>query len=210
MDVSLIRKRLDIAAVPAVKTEEAARLCESLFDVAFDRRDNLFAITLSNLNPPAHLAIALCNLTRMENGGEFSSYGGITPAVGNFLEDLDRERLSLAAAFGLSVRSIHDHYVLSFGVERGSVGEMAQAVALLRPNVKGPKTLDTRFVTEDIPFGILPLVALGRIAGVAMPLHAAGGALMSSLYRRNFVKENDVVAKLDLGHESIESLIARV
>jgi opine dehydrogenase len=38
------------------------------------------AITISNLNPPAHMTIALCNFTRMEKGEDWSSYGGLLKA----------------------------------------------------------------------------------------------------------------------------------
>lgn len=196
--VSLLRKRLDVAAIPASAGEAAAILCADIFGVEFDLKASPMAITLSNLNPPAHMAIALCNFTRMEKGEDWSSYGGITEGVGKLMEALDEERSALAAAFGLSVRSVFDHYVHSFGVERGSVGQMAQTVAAARPHVKGPSSLDTRFVTEDVPFGLYPLVELGKIAGVPMPLHESGVQLFSALYGRAFKDENDILPALNI------------
>lgn len=209
VDVSLLRKRLDVSAVPASATTAAAALCADVFGVAFDPCANLLAITFSNLNPPAHMAIALCNFTRMEKGEDWSSYGGITDGVGHLLEDLDSERLALARAFGLEVRSIFDHYVHSFGVERGPVGRMAQTVAEERPHVRGPKSLDTRFVTEDVPFGLFPLIELGTLAGVRMPLHASGVHLFSALYRSDF-RSNDLIEKLNLKDHTMVSLLKRV
>lgn len=210
VEVSLLRKRLDIAAVPTSATPDMKEFCEALFGVAFEQKENLLATTLSNLNPPAHMAIALCNFTRMEKSEDWSSYGCITDGVGNLMEDLDRERLALASAFGLSVRSVFDHYVHSFGVERAPVGRMAQEVAQARPHVKGPKSLDTRFVTEDVPFGLYPLVVLGRLAGIDLPLHNSGVTLFSSLYRREFGTENSLLERLRLADETISSLLKRV
>lgn len=203
VNVSLLRKRLDIASVPASACPAAAALCADVFGVAFDAKASVLATALSNLNPPAHMAIALCNFTRMEKGEDWSSYGGITDGVGKLMEGLDAERLALAAAFGFEVRSVFDHYVHSFGVERGPVGAMAQTVAAARPHVKGPATLDTRFVTEDVPFGLFPLVELGKIAGVPMPLHESGITLFSALYGRNFASGNDILARLQLGEMTI-------
>lgn len=206
--VSLLRKRLDVAAIPASSGQAAAELCGQVFGVSFDLKPNVMAIALSNLNPPAHMAIALCNFTRMEKGEDWSSYGGITESVGRLMEALDQERLALAEAFGLSVRSVFDHYVNSFGVERASVGTMAQAVAAARPHVKGPATLDTRFVTEDVPFGLWPLVKLGEKAGVPMPLHSSGVALFSALYGRDFHVENRILERLSLENATQAAIIA--
>jgi opine dehydrogenase len=75
---------------------------------------------------------------------------------------------------------------------------MAQLVAAARPYVKGPSSLNTRFVTEDVPFGLCPLAVLGRIAGVPMPLHDSGIRIFSALYARNFEQDNDIVPKLNL------------
>ena len=43
-------------------------MCRDAFGDRFVPRAGLAAIALSNLNPQNHLAIALCNLTRMELG----------------------------------------------------------------------------------------------------------------------------------------------
>lgn len=196
VNVSLLRKRLDIAFAPAAASSIAAAMCTEVFGVSFDSKASLLAITLSNLNPPAHMAIALCNFTRMEKGEDWSSYGGITDGVGRLMEQLDAERLALAKAFGLEVRSVFDHYVHSFSVERGPLGAMAQTVALARPHVKGPTSLDTRFVTEDVPFGLFPLVELGKLVGVDMSLHRSGVRIFSALYGTNFEEVNDVLPKM--------------
>ena len=196
--VSGRRAMLDVATLPVADAATGLRVCQDLFGDRFRAQSDLLAIMLSNLNPPAHMANMLCNLTRAERGEDWANYGGITPAVARLIRALDAERLALAAAFGLQVRTIEDHFVASFGVERASLADMAQVVFGKRPDLKGPKTLDTRFVTEDVPFGLVPLVLLGQVAGVPMPLHDAGVALFSALYDRRFEAENDLLPTLQL------------
>ena len=192
------RARLDVAALPVGRAATALCGSQALFGDAFDLREDLLAIMLSNLNPPAHMANMLGNFTRAEKGEVWVNYAGFTPAVCRLVEALDGERLRLAAAFGLQVRSIEDHYVGSFHVARAPLAEMAAMVAAHRQELKGPATLDTRFVTEDVPFGLLPLVLLGRLAGRPMPLHDAGIAMFSALYGRDFQSENDLLPDLEL------------
>jgi opine dehydrogenase len=203
--ISGIRSRLDVATLPVRHAPAGLALCQALFGDRFEPREDVLAIMLSNLNPPAHMAIMLGNLTRAEKGEDWPNYGSITQGVGRIVDAMDKERTALAGAFGLSVRSVQDHYVHSFGVVPGPVGEMAAAVYAKRPELRGPKTLDTRFITEDVPFGLVPLEALGAIAGVALPLHQAGIALFDAICARDFRAENDLLPALGLaGLDSAE------
>jgi len=190
--VSGIRSQLDVAALPARHGEAAIEVCRALFGDRFEPRQDVLAIMLSNLNPPAHIANMLGNLTHAERGEDWPNYGSITQGVGRIIDAMDIERLALAKAFGLEVRSVQEHYAHSFGVDAGPVGEMAAAVHAKRPELLGPKTLDTRFVTEDVPFGLVPLQALGKLAGVALPLHEAGITLFNAICDRDFTAENDL------------------
>jgi opine dehydrogenase len=87
---------------------------------------------------------------------------------------------------------------------------MAAAIHRERNGPPGPTSLDTRFVIEDTPFGLVPLVALARQAGIAVPLHEAGIVLFSALYGRDFRGENDLLPALDLEDLNPEDLRALV
>jgi opine dehydrogenase len=204
--ISGIRAKLDVATLPVRHAQAGLATCRALFGDRFEARDDVLAIMLSNLNPPAHVANMLGNLTRAERGEDWPNYGSITQGVGRIVDAMDVERLALARAFGLCVRSVQDHYVHSFGVAPGPVGEMAAAVYKNRPELLGPKTLDTRFITEDVPFGLAPLEVLGKITGVALPLHQAGIALFDAICARDFRAENDLLPALDLGGLSAAAL----
>ncbi len=204
--ISGIRAKLDVATLPVRHAQAGLAACRALFGDRFEARDDVLAIMLSNLNPPAHVANMLGNLTRAERGEDWPNYGSITQGVGRNVDAMDVERLALAQAFGLSVRSVQDHYVHSFGVAPGPVGEMAAAVYKNRPELLGPKTLDTRFITEDVPFGLAPLEVLGEISGVALPLHKAGIALFDAICARDFRAENDLLPALGLGGLSAAEL----
>lgn len=204
--ISGIRAKLDVATLPVRQAQAGLAACRALFGDRFEPRDDVLAIMLSNLNPPAHVANMLGNLTRAERGEDWPNYGSITQGVGRIVDAMDVERLALAAAFGLSVRSVQDHYVHSFGVSPGPVGEMAAAVYKNRPELLGPKTLDTRFITEDVPFGLVPLEALGQVTDMPLPLHQAGIALFDAICDRNFRAENDLLSALDLAGLSAADL----
>jgi hypothetical protein len=75
----------------------------TLFGDRFDVATDVLAVTLANINPVAHAAMALANLTRMEHGEAWPQYHYLTPAVARLVEAMDGERRAVAAAFGREV-----------------------------------------------------------------------------------------------------------
>ncbi len=194
--VNHIRSRVDLAVLPAAGSAAGLALCAALFGDRFVDRGSPVAIALSNLNPQNHMAIALCNLTRMENGESWKQYANTTEAVGRLMQRLDEERLAVAAALGVQVRTLAEHFRLSFGAEGETMGQMAASLAGRDGDPSGPVTLDSRYVTEDVPFGLWPTVCLAGVAGVPVPLHTAGVDVFSALYGRDFRAENDILPAL--------------
>lgn len=204
--VNTVRSKVDIAAIPASFGPRAREICAQLFGDRFVLRSDLLAIALSNLNPQNHLGIAMFNLTRMERGENWGQGEHVTPAVGRLLEALDQERLQIAAALGLSVRTIFEHFHLSFHVPVASISQMNQEMHAQGRGGTGPSTADSRYVLEDVPFGLVPTAVLGRLAGKPAKLHEAGIDLLSAAYGRDFVNDNDLLSLSGIEGLSVDAL----
>jgi opine dehydrogenase len=206
VQVSSVRAEVDMAVLPARGTEPMLALCRRLFGDRFRVRDGLLAIALSNVNPANHLAIALCNFTRIEHGEAWRQNANITPAVGRLMEALDAERLAIAATFGVEVRSLRRHFHLSFHEPEAPLADMAARLAARGQDPAAPTSVDTRYVTEDAPFGLYVTTLLGRMCGVPATLHAAGLALFSAMYGRDLAADNDIAAALGLATMTADEL----
>ncbi|MFN7040859.1 MAG: NAD/NADP octopine/nopaline dehydrogenase family protein [Acidovorax temperans] len=204
--VGTIRSRVDMATLPARSGEAGHQLCTELFGDRFTRRDGLLTVSLGNVNPQNHLAIALLNLTRMEHAQAWNQAENVTPAVGRLIESLDAERLAIAGALGVQVKAVQEHIAQSYQLPQASVAQMNQERYRQGLGVMGPTTADSRYVLEDVPFGLVPTVRLGRAAGVETRLHEAGVALLCAAYGRDFTKENDLLVGLDLEQLGVEAL----
>eukprot|EP00536_Pseudo-nitzschia_multiseries_P014227 jgi/Psemu1/214128/e_gw1.673.37.1 len=202
VDIKTIRKSVDTSCVPESHLASSLELCNRLFPgINFRPREGLLAITLSNLNPQNHLAIALGNISRMDKGEEWYQFQNITPRIGGFLEALDKERLAIASALGLDVKTVYEHFNLSFHVpipESGSLSEMCQGIYEKGNDVYGPIVADSRYITEDVPFGLAPVVALGKLVGRPAVLHESGMAICNAMYGRDFSAENDLLEAIGL------------
>ncbi|MCB2010051.1 MAG: NAD/NADP octopine/nopaline dehydrogenase family protein [Geminicoccaceae bacterium] len=204
--VNTVRSRIDLCTVPTGARDDGYKLCTDLFGERFQPREGLLAIALSNLNPQNHMGIALGNMTRMERGETWSQGQNVTPNVGRLLEALDRERLAIAGALGLSVRTIFEHFHLSFHVPIASISEMNQEMHDKGNGGTGPATADSRYVTEDVPFGLVPTVILGDLVDRPAILHRCGVEIFSAMYGRDFFKENDLLDALQLEKMTLDEL----
>lgn len=204
--VNTVRSKVDVCTVPASLSKEGLEACQTLFGDRFIERDGLLAIALSNLNPQNHMGIALCNMTRMEQGETWSQGLNVTPNVGRLLEALDDERLAIAEALGLKVRTIFEHFHLSFHVPKNSVSAMNQEMHREGRGGMGPTTADTRYVTEDVPYGLLMTVKLGELTGRSARLHRAGVEIFSALYGRDFFGENALLQAVGIDDLDLDEL----
>mmetsp|Transcript_15781 Transcript_15781/g.43518 ORF Transcript_15781/g.43518 Transcript_15781/m.43518 type:complete len:585 (+) Transcript_15781:215-1969(+) len=230
--IHTIRKRVDYCILPRRTTndddwsriqqqqqqQQMQALQSQLFPQVdhFRARSNLFAISLANLNPQNHLAIALGNMSRMEKGETWYQLQHVTPKLGQFLEALDRERLDIAQALldpddYSQLKTLRQHFQQGFlgqqsfdeeeddgGDDNGSISDLMQQIYEHGKDVHGPNTADTRYVTEDVPFGLALTVALGNLVQRPATLHKAGMQIMSAMYERDFASENDLLASLGL------------
>lgn len=206
VSVNTIRSKIDLATVPAERTPEGLALCQKLFGERFVEREGLLAISLSNLNPQNHMGIALCNMTRMEHGETWSQGGNVTENVGRLMEALDAERVAIAEALGLKVRTIFEHYHLSYHVPIASIAEMNAVLHEKGIGGQGPATADSRYVTEDVPYGLAVTAVIGRLAGKPAVLHEAGVQIFSALYGRDFAAENTLLSDLGLERLTLAQL----
>ncbi len=112
--VSTVRAKADAAIVPRRLAADGLAACRAARGDRFVLRDGLLAVVVSNLDPQNHMAIALCNLRRMETVERWNQCEQVTPAVGRLREALDDECLAVAEALGLRIRTFLDHFPSTF------------------------------------------------------------------------------------------------
>ena len=107
------------AAVPRSGNDQLMTVLRQVYPSVIEAA-TMFQTTLQNGNPVIHPAVTLANAALIERtGGDFRFYEeGITPAVGRLIGAVDRERLAIAAALGVTILSEPD-----IGVEQGYMTE---------------------------------------------------------------------------------------
>lgn len=95
-------------------------------------------------------------------------YDGITPAVARLLERIDAERVAVARGCGVDTPTTAEWLQTSYGLPPGDIYTCIRANEAYS-TIDAPRTLDHRYVHEDVPTGLVPLEALGRAVGVPVP-----------------------------------------
>ena len=151
----------------------------------------------------AHVANCVANAGRIESGDSYKFYAeGVTPAVARLYEAINAERVAVAAALGASVPTLADWFDRVYGVREATLVETCQRLTY---NSDGPyqatgtpKSLDHKFITEDVPTGLIPMSALSAAAGVSTPAIDALIEVVRSMTGKDFAGEARTLERLGL------------
>src|SRR5690625_21413 len=144
---------LPIGVLPSADTEYVVNKLSSLYEglIPFN---HVLEVALYNLNFLVHPVGTLLNTGRIEfSNGEFWIYKeGFTTSVFKLMDVMDEEKCALLEKMGLEPRTYHE---LNEELDQMSFDEFA------RISSKGPKNLKSRYVTEDVPNGLVLFSSLG-------------------------------------------------
>ncbi|MBT2336311.1 NAD/NADP octopine/nopaline dehydrogenase family protein [Variovorax paradoxus] len=204
------RQAVGVSALPNADVEKTVELCAALFGDGFFAQASTLASALANVNPQSHGPLAVFNWTRIERAENWPQYHCMTPGVARAIEALDLERRAVASAFGIELGPIEEHFARSFGTASARLKDIAAELHAQRGGPPGPVSTDTRYVSEDMPYGLVFVEALGAIAGVATPATRTIVDAASLASGTDFRQRNDLLAPLGLGRETVAGLLARL
>jgi opine dehydrogenase len=201
---------LGIGAFPATETSAAQATLEEYFPGAVTY-PNVLAAGLSALNPIVHPAGVLLNAGRIERSrGEFWFYEeGVTPSVVAAIEALDQERLAIAAAYGLDLAPVAAGFHQAGFGPKGDLWSVINGSRMLT-SLRAPGAVNTRWVTEDVPYGLVTWAALATVAAVPTPMLDAIVTLSSAVLSTDFRQSGRLLPDLGLDHKSVVEIVAYV
>ncbi len=195
--------RVLAATLPADRAGPALPVLKELWPCVVPAPDVLGA-GLSNPNPMVHPPGSLLNVGRIQySGGDFYMYReGITEAVARVIREVYDELQAVGAALGTRVEEYEDRDFES----RVSLMGVAFQAPFDTPgeigSILGPKSIEDRYITEDLPYGLVPVSQLAERVGVDTPLVDAIVTLGSSVCGRDLRHEGRGLDRLGLAELS--------
>ncbi len=153
----------------------------------FEKTTSIALTSLTNVGMILHCAPVLMNIGWIEtNAVDFKYYyDGISPSIGHYLEKLDAERITVARAMGYQIESLTDWLRRTYHVSGNTIFECIQNNQAYK-EIDAPKTIQTRYLLEDVPNGLVPIEYLGGQLGVPTPNITTIIDLACSVMERDF------------------------
>lgn len=195
--ITSLKRQVPLAAFPASGTAAVLAQVNPLYP-QFVAAADVLETGLDNIGAVFHPSTVLLSAARIESGVPFEFYRDMTPGVVRFLEVIDAERVAVARAYGVKAESACEWLERSYeGIQGNTLYERIQSNTAYR-GIQAPRTLDNRYVLEDIPTGLVPILALGELAGVEMPASRGIVNVASALYRRDLQQEGRNAQRLGI------------
>ena len=163
-----VKKEVNLSATRQEQTRQLLKHTREIFP-QFRPGSSIIETSMASSNPVIHVPIVILNLVRVENSQPFLFYGeGVSSAAVSLIQNVDNERVAVAKKIGIHVADVLTVINSFWEIKHDNLFDaltknQSYAAAL------GPKTLNHRYITEDVPFGIIPIAALGDLFGVDTP-----------------------------------------
>ncbi len=166
--IEKIKQSITIATLDKDLTQPLIDNLKAVFP-QFNPVKDVFETSLNNSNTIIHTPVTLCNAARIDGAQEFLFYSeGASVLAVKYIEKLDSERLIIGQNLGICATGVLE-IINSFWPKKHDCLYDAIHMNDSYRVVTGPKTLDHRYVYEDVPFGLVPLSILGKHLGVPTP-----------------------------------------
>jgi opine dehydrogenase len=204
-------RQLRFAALPGKAGGRLLGLVKPLYP-EIEAASSVLETALANLNAVFHPEGMIMNAGWIQHtNGNFLFYReGFTDAVGRVTAAVDRERMAVAKALGVPAAPFLDIFHaagLTTTAARDS-GDISRACRESEPNrtIKAPSSLDHRYMHEDVGYGLVPIAALGRLAGVATPTIDALVRIASLAAGIDYAREGLTLERLGIAGMSVAEL----
>lgn len=202
-----IKEAVPLAALPATFTHTVLDALAPAYPQFVNGIDVLHT-GLNNMGAIFHPALTILNAGRIEaTHGQFQFYvDGVTPSVARVLEVLDRERVTVAAALGIRARTALEWLLMAYDAH----GDDLYTAIHNQPGYKGimaPPSIDHRYINEDVPMSLAPIVSLGQRYGVSTSGIDSIIRLGGILHRTNYLRSGRTVERLGLQELGVSEFI---
>lgn len=170
VDIMGLKKLLPVSIFPASHgTEEVkARIGEAL-PVPVEYLPSPLQAGLENINFGGHPLMTAVNIGLLENfAGDFNYYVDCcSPSTARATAKMDKERLAVGEAYGYRLRPELEMMNRLYGEAYESVYEFNRSSAPHGKVKNAPKSAKERYITEDVPYLLVPIWHLAKRAGLS-------------------------------------------
>lgn len=207
-----LKSSLPMAALPASKTGEMIDKLQPIFPLPLTPLANVVAAGLENINFGGHPLMTTLNIGLLENyPNQFNYYRDCcSPATSRACELMDQERLALGQTLGLNLKSELEAMNQLYDMSASSIYELNRTSQTHGSVNSAPSSSRSRYITEDVPYLLVPCLQLGQLSALEMPIVSSVLNLASAFNDTDYVKSGRTLEKMGLANMSPAEIMTRV
>ena len=184
------------------KAEAIAKLDK--MDERFVYLNSVAEAALHNPNLIVHTVGSVMSIPRIEySKGDFcmyhEAYTRQNPCTWNILEELDAEKMNVLEKLGFERLSYVEACKYRNSLDDAKdAKEVFLDYAEMPTRAKGPVKVDSRYISEDVPQGLVMLESIGKAMGIETPICSSLINIASAALGRNMREEGRTLDKLGL------------
>lgn len=205
-----VKTHVSIASLPAANIEKVAKILNEFFIMPLTPLNNSLEISFSNPNMIVHCPTMILNAGRIEStNGDFRFYcDGMTKSVCRIMEKMDEERMAIGKKLNLDLISTYDWLKETYNLKGKDLHALLSTnPAYAQHGADAPKFLNHRYLTEDVPHLLVPVVSFGRLLGIQTPITDCIINLASVINGIDHLKKGRNLDILGLSGMSIEEIL---
>ena len=191
-----------VSIYPFIQKKYILNLLAMLFDMKFYYLNNLLGPGLMNTNTIFHTAIIMLNISWVEStGGDFYFVKeGIGKTMADILERMDQEKMTIGNMYDMKLPKLIDTMYEFYNFKAKTIHEFSR-ITPVHNQVKGtPISLNTRYITEDVPYGLVTWHELSKKANIDSNITNTLIQLANIIKKENYFKSGRTLKTLGL-HE---------
>ena len=204
-----IKSQLPLAALPHTRTDEALAILHQIHP-QYVAAPSVLTTSMSDAAYSIHPVTTLLDLSRIESMGPYRTKAySITPGVARMAEAVDAERVQVAQAMGVETDDVFTQLKSMYGFPGDNLYE-ALSNTTVHVDQLTPRSAQHRYVTEEIPYGLVPISEIASMLGISTPNIDAIIALASTVNGEDYRATGRHLSTLGLGRMTPEELLASV
>jgi opine dehydrogenase len=206
------KETMPIGVLPSSETARTIERLQPILPAKLEAFPTVLEIALTNINMIAHPTTTLLNMGWCETRqGQFLFYKeGISKSVAKVLAKVDEERCETIRRLGLKNNpTFLDVVKMFYNAEYKDIYEFASQ-SKVHEGYTSPKDPHSRYITEDIPYLLVPLFELGQSVGVTCDAIRSVIELASIMNEEDYFKTGRTLKQMGLANLSPEAIIERL
>ncbi|WP_085677844.1 MULTISPECIES: NAD/NADP-dependent octopine/nopaline dehydrogenase family protein [unclassified Pseudomonas] len=166
VEIIEIKQSMQLAAMPGHSTPFIMARLAASFPCKLSASTSVLELGLNITSAISHPAIMITNAGRIGEGqASFYFYKeGISTSTANLIQALDNDRISIGQRFGLQLPTYLENMNSFYGYDFTSIHDFFTQSTVHNALKLCPPSINTRYLTQDIPYVMLPWYSLGQHA----------------------------------------------